>query len=96
MKKKPTASTEAGAGLAVQTSGQYASADRALLPGEAQRLSGAVLSPADLPALAGAVVRPIPPRDQYTGLGGQYVRDPITGVRRPAGESEVGPADPSL
>lgn len=26
------------------------------------------------------------PRDEYTGLGGQYVRDPVTGVRRPASD----------
>lgn len=24
------------------------------------------------------------PRDEYTGLGGEYVRDPATGERRPA------------
>ena len=26
------------------------------------------------------------PADQYTGIAGQYVRDPLTGVRRPAAE----------
>lgn len=26
------------------------------------------------------------PRDQYTGIGGRYVRDPETGERRPADE----------
>lgn len=24
------------------------------------------------------------PPDQYTGIGGSYVRDPLTGLRRPA------------
>ncbi len=24
------------------------------------------------------------PRDQYTGIGGDYVRDPVTGIRTPA------------
>lgn len=38
------------------------------------------------------VAQPMPepvggwPADQYTGVAGQYVRDPFTGVRRPATE----------
>lgn len=52
-------------------------------------------SPSQVPTAAtlpdAAVHAPAPqpaewPRDQYTGLGGQYVRDPVTGVRRPASD----------
>lgn len=27
------------------------------------------------------------PADEYTGMAGSYVRDPFTGVRRPAGDA---------
>lgn len=36
------------------------------------------------------------PPDAYTGLGGNYVRDPYTGIRRPAEEPADEPAtDPA-
>ncbi len=28
----------------------------------------------------------LPARDQYSGKGGRYVRDPVTGIRKPAAE----------
>lgn len=38
-------------------------------------------------------VKPVPepvwPVDEFTGVGGRYVRDPVTGVRRPADPDEV-------
>lgn len=48
-------------------------------------------APAATHSADAAVHTPAPPtaewpRDEYTGLGGQYVRDPVTGVRRPASE----------
>lgn len=43
-------------------------------------------SPVQTPAPAAAEW----PRDQYTGIGGDYIRDPITGVRTP-----VPPAAPA-
>ncbi|MGE0350948.1 hypothetical protein [Hydrogenophaga sp.] len=27
------------------------------------------------------------PRDEFSGRAGRYVRDPVTGLRRPAGEA---------
>ena len=37
-------------------------------------------------APAGAATEPPGgwPADEYTGIGGRYVRDPVTGLRRPA------------
>ncbi|WP_290906219.1 hypothetical protein [Aquabacterium sp.] len=32
------------------------------------------------------------PRDEYTGIGGNYVRDPFTGIRRPADDTATAPA----
>jgi hypothetical protein len=45
-------------------------------------------------------VMPMPeggwPPDEFTGLGGNYVRDPYTGIRRPAEEPAEDPAtDPA-
>lgn len=53
------------------------------------------------PAAPAAVAEPVPmaepeggwPADEFTGLGGSFVRDPYTGIRRPA-EPEVGAAEP--
>lgn len=35
------------------------------------------------------------PADQYTGVGGRYVRDPATGERRPADEQLEKAATPA-
>jgi hypothetical protein len=32
------------------------------------------------------------PRDEYTGKSGSYVRDPFTGIRRPAVDTAAAPA----
>lgn len=56
-------------------------------------------TPADAGAQAGAerVPMPVPPGgwppDEYTGLGGNYVRDPYTGIRRPADAPEAAKPD---
>lgn len=39
---------------------------------------------ADQPPAAQPAAEPTWPEDEFTGKGGNYVRDPVTGVRSPA------------
>lgn len=36
-----------------------------------------------------------PERDEFTGVGGSYIRDPLTGKRTPAPAEPPADADPS-
>lgn len=100
MKKNLPASKEAGGadalGTAVHTSGlEPLGTARAEIVGDGSGAALPDIDPSNYPS--GAVPLPVSrpwPRDEYSGVAGDYVRDPITGKRRPAGEPAPGPADP--